>query len=89
MASEFEGQASSVMKVARYLRKKNLKTIHESSKLKYKKIFQNAKKMGAQNVIILQSDDAGKVQLKVKNVASGEQKVFSMEELDQCSEFCL
>ena len=88
IASESEGLASSVMKTARYLRKENLSTIHESSKLKYKKIFQNANKMGAKNVIILQLNDSEVVQLKVKNMASGEQKVFSLEELEQCSKFC-
>ncbi len=88
LASESEGLASSVMKAASFLRKENLNTIHEASKLKYKKIFQNANKMGAKNVIILQLNDSKEVQLKVKNMNSGEQKVFSMEELGKCSDFC-
>ncbi|MEC7184096.1 MAG: hypothetical protein VXW15_15380, partial [Bdellovibrionota bacterium] len=88
IASESEGLASSVMKSARFLRKENLNTIHEVSKLKYKKIFQNANKMGAKNVIILQLNDSEKIQLKVKNMASGEQKVFTMEGLEECSNFC-
>ena len=88
IASESEGLASSVMKAARFLRKENLNTIHELSKLKYKKIFQNANKMGAKNVIILQLNDSEKIQLKVKNMASGEQKVFTMEGLEECSNFC-
>ena len=88
IASESEGLASSVMKTARFLRKENLSTVHEASKLKYKKIFQSANKMGAKNVIILQLNDSEEVQLKVKNMASGDQKVFSMEELEQCSSFC-
>ena len=88
IASESEGLASSVMKTARFLRKENLSTVHEASKLKYKKIFQSANKMGAKNVVILQLNDSEEVQLKVKNMASGDQKVFSMEELEQCSSFC-
>ena len=76
------------MKASRFLRKENLNTIHEVSKLKYKKIFQNANKMGAKNVIILQLNDSEKIQLKVKNMASGEQKVFTLEGLEECSNFC-
>ena len=38
------------------------------------KIFQNANKMGAKNVIILQLNDSEKIQLKVKNMAHKEKK---------------
>ena len=76
------------MKIAGLLRKKNLNTIHETSKLKYKKIFQNGTKMGAKNIIILQLDESETIQLKVKKIATGDQKVFSFEQLDLCVDFC-
>ena len=44
--------------------------------------------MGAKNVIIIQLNESENIQLKVKKIASGEQKVFSMEELEECSNFC-
>ena len=44
IASESEGLASFVMKAARFLRKENLSTIHEVSKLKYKRFFKTLTK---------------------------------------------
>ena len=87
IASESEGCSSAVMKIASLLRGKNLNTIHETSKLKYKKIFQNGSKMGAEKIIVVQLNEAQELQLKVKKMASGEQKTFSLDELNQCIEF--
>jgi len=88
VASENDRCETDVVKLASKLRDKKLQIVHQAGKTKYKKIFQTASKCGASNVAILQVDDQKKLTVKIKNISSGEQKVFSPENLEEISSFC-
>lgn len=70
------------LKLARALRKKDLKVVTSLEALKFKKVFPTAEKKGVRFVTIMGSDEFAKNQIQLKNLATKEQHTLDLNDLE-------
>ena len=78
---EDEGLDAS-LKLARALRKKNLKVVTSLEALKFKKVFPAAEKKGVRFVTLMGSDEFAKNQIQLKNLATKEQHTLELNDFE-------
>ncbi|MBC7715078.1 MAG: histidine--tRNA ligase [Rhizobacter sp.] len=70
------------LKLARSLRKKDLKVVTSLDALKFKKVFPTAEKKGVRFVTLMGSDEMAKNQIQLKNLATKEQHSLDLNDLE-------
>ncbi len=78
---------TSVIAVSQSLRKRGLNLVVGLEAIKMKKVFSSAEKSGAAFVGLMGSDEITKKELQLKNLATGEQKSFALNDCDGMENF--
>jgi histidyl-tRNA synthetase len=78
---EDEGLDAS-LKLARALRKQDLKVVTSLEAIKFKKVFPTAEKKGVRFVTLMGSDEFAKNQIQLKNLATKEQHTLDLNDLE-------
>lgn len=70
------------LKLAKLLRKQNLRVVSSLETLKLKKVFALAEKKGARFVILMGADEIAQQQIQLKNLQTKEQTTHDLNDLD-------
>lgn len=71
------------LKLAKVLRKNNLKVVTSLEALKFKKVFPTAEKKGARFVTLMGSEELASGKIQLKNLATKEQHTLDLNDLEQ------
>jgi histidyl-tRNA synthetase len=74
--------ADASLKLAKFLRKNNLKVVTSLEEIKFKKVFPTAEKKGARFVTLMGSDEFAKNQIQLKNLVTKEQHTLDLSDLE-------
>jgi histidyl-tRNA synthetase len=72
----------SSMKLAKAMRKNDLKVVTSLEALKFKKVFPTAEKKGVRFVTLMGSDEMAKGEIQLKNLQTKEQHTFKLTDLE-------
>ena len=87
LSCQDEAGLTSIIAVSQLLRKRGLNLVVGLEAIKMKKVFSSAEKAGAAFVGLMGSDEITKKELQLKNLATGEQKSFALNDCDGMENF--
>ena len=70
------------LKLAKLLRKKNLKVVTSLEAIKFKKVFPTAEKRGVQFVTLMGTDEMAQKIIQLKNLKTKEQHTFNIDDIE-------